>query len=78
MLNSFLKIAKLILMRDLEKLWFAESAVGVTAGICLDKLCGHRFVCLIAHRRSPSNLILIGPCRRRSRIEYSILRIRLP
>jgi hypothetical protein len=40
---------------------FAESAVGVTDAIGLDKLCGDRFVCVIAHRLSPSNLILIGP-----------------
>src|SRR4029077_10002177 len=39
---------------------FAESAVGVTDAIGLNKLCGDRFVRVIVHRLSPSNLIPIG------------------
>src|SRR4029077_3819458 len=42
---------------------FAESAVGVTDAIGLKKLCGDRFVRVIAHCLSLSKLILIGPDR---------------
>src|ERR1700731_4304802 len=38
---------------------FAESAVGVTDVIGLNKLCGDRFACVIAHRLCSSNLILM-------------------
>src|SRR5277367_1720532 len=37
---------------------FAESAEGVTDTIGLNKLCGDRFVCVIAHRLCPSDPIL--------------------
>ena len=38
----------------------AKSAVGVTDAIGLNKLCGDRFVRVIAHRLSLSNLIPFG------------------
>src|SRR6202041_610992 len=38
---------------------FAESAIGEADAISLDKPCRDRFVCVIAHRVSLSNLILM-------------------
>jgi hypothetical protein len=35
---------------------FAESAVGITDAVGFNKLCGDRFVCVIAHRLAASKL----------------------